>query len=74
MKEPWEPGTFAPGVKQQELAVDERPVSKAEVKNEWDSTSNLAHASKPCIGTGLHNIYISVIFASLSLRQYINSR
>jgi len=73
LKEPWGPGTFSTGVKQPELVADDRPGSKSEVKNEWGSTSNLAHASKPCTGTGLHNNYISVIFASLSLRQYINS-
>jgi hypothetical protein len=74
LKESLVQGTFSPGVKQPELAVDNRSVSKAEVKNEWGSTSNLAHASNPCTRTGLHNIYISVIFASRILRQYINSR
>jgi hypothetical protein len=73
LKEPWLPGTFSSGVKHPERAVDDRPVSKAEFKKDWGSTSTLAHAFKLCTGTGLRNICISEIFASLNQRQYINS-
>jgi hypothetical protein len=61
-------------VKHPERAVDDRPVLKAEFKKDyWGSTSTLEHACKLCTGTGLHNICISEIFASLNQRQYINS-